>query len=143
MLLYDGLHYDALAVSPFVGAPEDFDVTVLSKGSSELEEVRYEWKSDNVLSSADDVLSSAESREPYRHLALSVSSAGLPSSFLVCLGQAMAKAALLVKECQRQRQFTDMANFTLRCGVCQCGIKGEKEAREHAQATGHQNFQEY
>lgn len=28
MLIYDGLHYDALAVSAFEGAPEDMDVTV-------------------------------------------------------------------------------------------------------------------
>ena len=36
-----------------------------------------------------------------------------------------------------------MANFTLRCGACQLGLKGEKEALEHAKATGHANFQEY
>lgn len=41
------------------------------------------------------------------------------------------------------RQFTDTANFTLRCGVCQIGVKGEKEAVEHARATGHQRFGEY
>jgi ubiquitin thioesterase OTU1 len=29
MLIYDGLHYDALAVSAFEGAPEDMDVTVM------------------------------------------------------------------------------------------------------------------
>jgi ubiquitin thioesterase OTU1 len=31
----------------------------------------------------------------------------------------------------------------LRCLVCQTGLKGEKEAVEHAKATGHQNFGEY
>lgn len=41
------------------------------------------------------------------------------------------------------RQFTDTANFTLRCLVCQLGVKGEKEAMEHAKATGHQSFGEY
>lgn len=30
-----------------------------------------------------------------------------------------------------------------RCGVCQIGLKGEKEAVEHAKATGHTNFSEY
>ena len=30
-----------------------------------------------------------------------------------------------------------------RCGVCQIGVKGQKEAVEHAKATGHQNFSEY
>lgn len=29
MLIYDGLHYDAMAVSAFEGAPEDLDITVL------------------------------------------------------------------------------------------------------------------
>ncbi|KAG6472705.1 hypothetical protein ZIOFF_070182 [Zingiber officinale] len=30
MLIYDGLHYDALAMSPYDGAPEGFDQTVFS-----------------------------------------------------------------------------------------------------------------
>jgi hypothetical protein len=29
MVIYDGLHYDALAVSAFQGAPEELDITVL------------------------------------------------------------------------------------------------------------------
>jgi len=29
MLIYDGLHYDALAVAAFEGAPEELDITVL------------------------------------------------------------------------------------------------------------------
>jgi ubiquitin thioesterase OTU1 len=41
------------------------------------------------------------------------------------------------------RAFTDTASFTLRCGACQLGLKGEKEAVEHAKATGHSNFTEY
>jgi hypothetical protein len=32
MLIYDGLHYDALAVAAFDGAPEELDVTVLQVG---------------------------------------------------------------------------------------------------------------
>ncbi|GAY59358.1 hypothetical protein CUMW_193920 [Citrus unshiu] len=28
MLIYDGLHYAALAISPFEGAPEEFDQTI-------------------------------------------------------------------------------------------------------------------
>lgn len=28
MLVYDGIHYDALAISPFPNAPEEMDVTV-------------------------------------------------------------------------------------------------------------------
>ena len=52
-------------------------------------------------------------------------------------------AARLVAACHAARQFTDTANFLLRCGVCQIGIKGEKEAAEHAKATGHNRFAEY
>jgi ubiquitin thioesterase OTU1 len=52
-------------------------------------------------------------------------------------------AARLVEAAHAARQFTDTSNFTLRCGVCQAGLKGEKEAVEHARTTGHQNFQEF
>lgn len=95
MLIYDGLHYDALAVSPFEGAPEEFDLTIFS-------------------------VSSNRSVGPVEGLALN-----------------------FVKDQHRKRNFTDTANFTLRCGVCQIGVKGQKEAAEHAQATGHVNFQEF
>ncbi|EIE18214.1 OTU-domain-containing protein [Coccomyxa subellipsoidea C-169] len=94
MLIYDGLHYDALAVAAFEGAPEDVDITMFDTHGSE----------------ADSI------------------------------GRA---AAELVAKSHEARQFTDTANFTLRCGVCQLGVKGEKEALEHAKATGHQNFGEY
>ncbi|GER43338.1 ubiquitin thioesterase OTU1 [Striga asiatica] len=92
MLIYDGIHYDALAMSPFEGAPEEFDQTIFA--------VR------NV--------------GPVEELALH-----------------------LVKDQHRKRSFTDTANFTLRCAVCQIGVVGQKEAVEHAQATGHANFQEF
>jgi hypothetical protein len=52
-------------------------------------------------------------------------------------------AARLTAGCHAARQFTDTAKFTLRCGVCALGLVGEKEAVEHAKATGHQNFAEY
>jgi ubiquitin thioesterase OTU1 len=34
MLLYDGLHYDALAVAAYDGAPEQLDVTVIPASGS-------------------------------------------------------------------------------------------------------------
>jgi hypothetical protein len=37
MLIYDGLHYDALAVSAFEGAPEELDITMFAAPSSEAE----------------------------------------------------------------------------------------------------------
>jgi ubiquitin thioesterase OTU1 len=53
------------------------------------------------------------------------------------------QAACVSVQAHEARQFTDTANFTLRCGVCQLPVKGEKEAVEHAKATGHQRFGEY
>lgn len=94
LVIYDGLHYDALAVEAFEGAPEELDVTAFEPGSQ--------------------------------------------------AGSRIQQAAeQLVAACNAARQFTDTANFTLRCGVCQIGLKGEKEAVEHAKATGHSNFAEY
>lgn len=56
---------------------------------------------------------------------------------------AMAQARALVGEAHSKRLFTDRANFAIRCLVCQLGLKGEKDAVEHAKSTGHQNFSEY
>ncbi|KAK8941667.1 hypothetical protein KSP40_PGU010753 [Platanthera guangdongensis] len=95
MLIYDGLHYDALAMSPFENAPDEFDQTIF--------------------------------------VVISNRTIGLVESL----------ALNLVKDAQRKRSYTNTANFTLRCGVCQIGVIGQKEAVEHAQATGHVNFQEY
>ena len=53
------------------------------------------------------------------------------------------KARNLAKNDRDRRQFTDTANFSLRCLVCGAGLVGENEAREHAKSTGHQNFGEY
>ena len=53
------------------------------------------------------------------------------------------KARALAKKDQERRLFTDVANFSLRCLVCQTGLVGENEAREHAKTTGHTNFGEY
>ncbi|XXG82568.1 hypothetical protein AAC387_Pa10g0488 [Persea americana] len=95
MLIYDGLHYDALAMSPFEEAPEEFDQTI------------FTVHKDRTIG-------------PVEGLTLN-----------------------LVRDAHRKRAYTDTANFTLRCGVCQAGLTGQKEAVEHAQATGHVNFQEY
>ncbi|XP_077243620.1 OTU-like cysteine protease family protein [Tasmannia lanceolata] len=95
MLIYDGLHYDALAMSPSDEAPEEFDQTI------------FTVHKDRTIGAIE----------------------GLSLN--------------LVKDAHRKRSFTDTASFTLRCGVCQIGVIGQKEAAEHAQATGHVNFQEY
>ncbi|XP_068489205.1 OVARIAN TUMOR DOMAIN-containing deubiquitinating enzyme 2 isoform X1 [Phaseolus vulgaris] len=95
MLIYDGLHYDALVMSPVEEAPEEFDQTIFAVQMN-------------------------RSIGPVERLALN-----------------------FVKDQQRKRSYTDTSKFTLRCGVCQIGVVGQKEAVEHAQATGHVNFQEY
>ncbi|TXG67780.1 hypothetical protein EZV62_009055 [Acer yangbiense] len=59
------------------------------------------------------------------------------------IGPVEGLALNLVKEQHRKRSFTDTARFTLRCGVCQIRVVGQKGAVEHAQATSHVNFQEY
>lgn len=91
MLLYDGIHYDALALAPFADAPEDFDQTI-------------------------------------------VKASDLPKVVQLALP--------MVSSLQKARQYTDTSSFTLRCGICQKGLTGQKAAVEHAQATGHANFQE-
>jgi len=53
---------------------------------------------------------------------------------------AVQKSAALVKMLQQQRKFTDLHGCTLMCGICNAGLKGQKEAQEHAQKTGHMNF---
>ncbi|KAJ9509210.1 hypothetical protein QJQ45_001496 [Haematococcus lacustris] len=95
MLLYDGLHYDSLAVAAFEGAPEELDTRILDLSSP-------------------------------RQLAV-----------------VEEGATKLVAACHDARMFTNTASFTLRCGVCQVGLKGEREAVDHAKFTGHQNFTEY
>ncbi|GAA6061841.1 hypothetical protein JCM10212_000758 [Sporobolomyces blumeae] len=49
----------------------------------------------------------------------------------------------LVDSLRSKHAFTDTANFTLKCQVCSEAIVGEKEARDHARATGHTAFGEY
>lgn len=93
MLIYDGIHYDALVLAEKADAPESSDITLFDVGP------------------AADV--------------------------------ADMKAAAFVAEQHKSRKFTDTGNFTLRCLVCQQGLRGEEEATAHATATGHANFAEY
>ena len=53
---------------------------------------------------------------------------------------AVQKSETLVKKLQQQRKFTDLSGCTLMCGICNMGLKGQKDAQEHAQKTGHMNF---
>ena len=40
------------------------------------------------------------------------------------------------------RQYTDVANFSLRCLVCGTALTGHTDAQAHAKKTGHVNFGE-
>ncbi|XP_061742017.1 ubiquitin thioesterase OTU1 [Nerophis ophidion] len=62
--------------------------------------------------------------------------------FSTCDDIILAQALELADEARRKRQFTDVNCFALRCLVCQTGMVGQKEAREHAKETGHTNFGE-
>lgn len=90
-LLYDGIHYDLLAINPLENGPEEFDQTVFSTGDE----------------------------------------------------AAVEKALRFVQKLNKEKQFTDLSGFTLRCLVCKQGLKGQKEAAMHAKSTGHVNFGEY
>lgn len=43
---------------------------------------------------------------------------------------------------RRNRQFTNLATFSVRCLVCGAGLTGQQDCVAHAQATGHTNFGE-
>ncbi|KXS12019.1 ubiquitin thioesterase OTU1 [Gonapodya prolifera JEL478] len=90
-VIYSGIHYDAIAVTPFADAPQDFDQT------------RFGSDEEHVL----------------------------------------AAARRIAEIWKRKKKFTDLANFTLRCGVCKKGLVGQKEAQAHALETGHASFTEY
>ncbi|OBZ91386.1 Ubiquitin thioesterase OTU1 [Choanephora cucurbitarum] len=52
-------------------------------------------------------------------------------------------AKKLIGDLKKNHKYTDVANFTLRCEQCQKGLKGQKDAQDHAAATGHMRFTEY
>lgn len=52
------------------------------------------------------------------------------------------QAEQLANEAKSSRQFTDVNRFTLKCNICDCLLKGQVEAQQHAKQTGHVNFGE-
>ena len=48
----------------------------------------------------------------------------------------------IAKECKASRQYTDVQNFTLKCGICQKKLTGQTQAQAHAKETGHVKFTE-
>jgi ubiquitin thioesterase OTU1 len=55
----------------------------------------------------------------------------------------MAQALDIGNEAKSSGQFTNVAEFSLRCLICRAPLKGQKEAQQHAVSTGHVNFGEY
>ncbi|KAJ3191754.1 ubiquitin-specific protease otu1 [Irineochytrium annulatum] len=84
----------------------------------------------------------------YDAVALSPS-AGAPKEFdqttfeKAQVDKALKAAVRLAEIWKKEHKFTDLANFTLKCGVCMTGLKGQKEAQAHAMETGHTSFTEY
>jgi ubiquitin thioesterase OTU1 len=54
----------------------------------------------------------------------------------------MVQALEIANEARRANQYTDVANFKLRCLSCQKPLSGQQQAQEHAENTGHINFGE-
>jgi len=55
----------------------------------------------------------------------------------------MLAAEKLASKLRLKKAFTNTTTFDLRCQVCGHGLKGEREARQHAKDTGHVEFGEY
>jgi len=55
----------------------------------------------------------------------------------------MKGAAQMATKLREKKAFTNTSTFDLKCQRCGKGLKGEKEAREHAKETGHAEFGEY
>ncbi|KAG2206943.1 hypothetical protein INT47_008412 [Mucor saturninus] len=80
LIVYSGIHYDALALAPTSDSPMDFDQT------------RFSVTDEYILKSSSE----------------------------------------LVNGLRKSHRFTDIANFTLKCEQCNTGLKGEKDAQDHA-----------
>jgi len=54
----------------------------------------------------------------------------------------LSQAMEIADEAKASKQFTDVANFTLKCLICQKRLTGQSDAQQHAKATGHISFGE-
>jgi ubiquitin thioesterase OTU1 len=55
---------------------------------------------------------------------------------------ALNGALWIAKDLHNKKEFTDVHNFSLECGVCYSKFVGEKDALDHGKTTGHYNFHE-
>ncbi|KAF0488443.1 OTU-domain-containing protein [Gigaspora margarita] len=90
-VIYSGIHYDAVALTPMIGADQEYDQTV------------FDTTDESILSAVIGI----------------------------------------ADKMKQLRKYTYTADFTIRCGQCQKGLKGEQEAVQHARETGHTSFTEY
>ncbi|KAI7822857.1 hypothetical protein BC939DRAFT_452823 [Gamsiella multidivaricata] len=91
VLMYSGIHYDAVALTPGLDIPAECDQT------------QFDTTFDDII----------------------------------------VAGTQLAAKLKKAHKYTDLATFTLRCSVCQVGLKGEKDAQQHAQQTMHTSFEEY
>ncbi|KAI8970201.1 hypothetical protein BDF20DRAFT_111541 [Mycotypha africana] len=91
LIVYNGIHYDALALAPDLNLDIGYDQT------------QFPTTNNNILLTAQE----------------------------------------LVSHFKAMHLFTDIANFSIRCEQCKIGLRGEKDAQEHATRTGHTSFVEY
>ncbi|KAL0577873.1 ubiquitin-specific protease otu1 [Marasmius crinis-equi] len=63
--------------------------------------------------------------------------------FPVDNGSALEAGKKLADRLRAKKAYTNTATFDLKCEECGKGLKGEKEARAHAEQSGHVRFGEY
>lgn len=108
ILLYSGIHYDAVTLAPIPDAPPDFHETLFSITNAE------------ILPAAEKLASKLRAKKAYTNT----------STFELRCGVSVPRSSRLLL-------------LSLSLKVCKKGLKGEKEARAHAQETGHTDFTEY
>lgn len=53
-----------------------------------------------------------------------------------------AEVLRVAEEAKQSGQFVNLASFSIQCIVCGTGLKGQSDAQQHAEATGHTNFKQ-
>lgn len=78
----------------------------------------------------------------YNYVALVVPGIGDVMQFQPTDEYVMAGVRKLAQDLHDSRQYTDTASFTLVCKQCNTKLTGERQALEHANTTGHTQFDE-
>ena len=131
MLIYDGLHYDPLALE----GDGLLEAVRMDRGLTNLR--RCQIFCQRQATAVCEIANLAQVPSLVDRQKMDV------TSFVVGNSAVVEAAVALAREAQGARQFTDTSRFTLRCLVCQKGLVGQEDAVKHATETGHQNFSEY